>query len=67
MSKRPASTELDSWRRPIDRSELSEPKLTVNGADKLPSWFETFIKSDADRDRLLKVPQYRESNKLEGT
>ncbi|KAG6991079.1 hypothetical protein G7Y79_00057g090610 [Physcia stellaris] len=47
MTKRPASSSLDDLRGSRARND-DDP------ANELPSWFESFLKSDDDRDRLMK-------------
>lgn len=58
MDKRRASVDTDDLRGirsgsgPPDRSTMQIPVRSR----ELPSWFEKFVKSDAERDVLLKVP-----------
>ena len=51
MTKRPASSSLDGLRGSRARNGDAQD----DSADELPSWFETFVKSNDDRDRLMKV------------
>lgn len=55
MTKRPASSAIDALTGSSAHNGASESWSRDDLANELPSWFETFVKSNDDRDRLMKV------------